>query len=545
MTGFASILKSVPVRYTIVPSIFLSFISVISINPDAWIVSDVDHFYFEMFAVVLSTIVAIYCLTRAHILSEKFSFFVGIGFLTNAIIDFFHATLSFSAAGNSVFLGYFIPQTWFAGRTFLGAMLVIAAVKYVPSDLRNPSTQSFTDKILRENSKDIKYLVRGVDSQLHKPLLFSLIILVILAVSIIGISFFTILPGIVIEYPLYRPYEIPSLILFSLVLFLFYKKGLYKTRDVFYKGIMSALIIDIFGQIIMAYSGSNFHTAHNVAHIFKNSGYFIIVLSLAISSIRYNRALKQNEEIIRMQYVKLREIDKMKDEFIGIAAHELRTPVQPIIGLSELLKSKIEKDSEHQELLDVVIRNAKRLHVLTEKILDVTKITSQSLLLGKQLFSLNELIFNIVKDISLNSDLKPNVKVLYEPQDISLNADKMRVNQVIMNLLNNAIKFTNEGTIAITMDTIRDGSEKEYAVVRVIDSGSGIDPEILPVIFEKFTTKSEKGIGLGLFISKSIIEAHGGKIWAANNKDGRGATFTFSLPICKEISDAAKTVLSR
>jgi signal transduction histidine kinase len=542
MTGFASILKSVPVRYTIVPSIFLSFISVISINPDAWIVSDVDHFYFEMFAVVLSTIVAIYCLTRAHILSEKFSFFVGIGFLTNAIIDFFHATLSFSAAGNSVFLGYFIPQTWFAGRTFLGAMLVIAAVKYVPSDLRNPSTQSFTDKILRENSKDIKYLVRGVDSQLHKPLLFSLIILVILAVSIIGISFFTILPGIVIEYPLYRPYEIPSLILFSLVLFLFYKKGLYKTRDVFYKGIMSALIIDIFGQIIMAYSGSNFHTAHNVAHIFKNSGYFIIVLSLAISSIRYNRALKQNEEIIRMQYVKLREIDKMKDEFIGIAAHELRTPVQPIIGLSELLKSKIEKDSEHQELLDVVIRNAKRLHVLTEKILDVTKITSQSLLLGKQLFSLNELIFNIVKDISLNSDLKPNVKVLYEPQDISLNADKMRVNQVIMNLLNNAIKFTNEGTIAITMDTIRDGSEKEYAVVRVIDSGSGIDPEILPVIFEKFTTKSEKGIGLGLFISKSIIEAHGGKIWAANNKDGRGATFTFSLPICKEISDAAKTV---
>jgi signal transduction histidine kinase len=243
-----------------------------------------------------------------------------------------------------------------------------------------------------------------------------------------------------------------------------------------------------------------------------------------------------------MQYVKLREIDKMKDEFIGIAAHELRTPVQPIIGLSELLKSKIEKDSEHQELLDVVIRNAKRLHVLTEKILDVTKITSQSLLLGKQLFSLNELIFNIVKDISLNSDLKPNVKVLYEPQDISLNADKMRVNQVIMNLLNNAIKFTNEGTIAITMDTIRDGSEKEYAVVRVIDSGSGIDPEILPVIFEKFTTKSEKGIGLGLFISKSIIEAHGGKIWAANNKDGRGATFTFSLPICKEISDAAKTV---
>ena len=298
---------------------------------------------------------------------------------------------------------------------------------------------------------------------------------------------------------------------------------------------MGALIIDTFGQIIMAYSGSNFHTAHNIAHIFKNSGYFIIVLSLAISSIQYNRSAKQNEDIIRLQYAKLREMDRMKDEFIGVAAHELRTPVQPIIGLSQLIKSNMDKNSDQQELLDVVIRNAKRLQVLTENVLDVSKITSQSLLLRKQLFSLNEVMSNIVKDMNLNPDLKHNVLTLYAPQEIFVEADRTRVNQVIVNLLNNAVKFTEEGTIAITLNTTND-NEKEYAVITVKDSGTGIDPEILPVIFEKFATKSEKGIGLGLFIARSIVEAHGGRIWARNNEDGKGATFAFSLPVGRDFA---------
>lgn len=246
-----TVLKSVPVKYTIVPSIFLSLIWYISLRPDAWIVSDVDHFYFEMFAVVLSAIVAIYCLTRARILSEEFSFFVGIGFLTNAIIDFLHATLSFSAAGNTVFLNYFIPQTWFAGRAFLGAMLVIAVVRYASSNISNmSSTQSSSDSLLKEDGGD-KKLARGLaDNQLHKPLLLSIVMLAILAVSVVGISFFTIFPGIVVDYPVHRPYELPSLLLFSSALLLFYKKRLYKTSDVFYRGIMGALIIDIFGQII-------------------------------------------------------------------------------------------------------------------------------------------------------------------------------------------------------------------------------------------------------------------------------------------------------
>jgi signal transduction histidine kinase len=142
----------------------------------------------------------------------------------------------------------------------------------------------------------------------------------------------------VLPYSLARPYENPSLILFSIALFLFYKKKLYNSNDAFYKGILGALIIDVFGQIIMSYSSTNFHTAHNVAHILKNSGYFIIIVSLVMSSIQYNKISKQREATIRLQYNKLKEMDKMKDEFINVAAHELRTPIQPIIGLSEVLR---------------------------------------------------------------------------------------------------------------------------------------------------------------------------------------------------------------
>jgi two-component system, OmpR family, sensor histidine kinase VicK len=229
------------------------------------------------------------------------------------------------------------------------------------------------------------------------------------------------------------------------------------------------------------------------------------------------------------EYERLKEIQKMKDEFINVAAHELRTPIQPILGLSEILHTKI-KDIEQRQLLDTITRNAKRLQRLTDDILDVTKIESQSLKLNKERFNLNELIPNII-DGYRNHIEKDNVqvKLLYEPNNkdnIFVEADRVRIIQVISNLIGNAIKFTKEGTISIITE-----DKDNQVVVSVKDTGAGIDPEILPKIFTKFVTKSFQGTGLGLFISKSIVEAHGGKIWAGNNSDGKGATFSFSLPI--------------
>jgi two-component system sensor histidine kinase VicK len=242
-----------------------------------------------------------------------------------------------------------------------------------------------------------------------------------------------------------------------------------------------------------------------------------------------------NEHI---QYEKLKEADNMKNEFINVAAHELRTPIQPILSLSQVLQSKI-KDTKQRELLDAIVRNAKRLHRLTNDILDVTKIESHSLNLNKEQFELSNVISNCISDIEDQDEKVRNGKLelFYEPskQDIFVEADKVRISQVISNLLNNAVKFTEDGSVSIDVVVKENNNNGDIIIVSVKDSGEGIDPEILPKLFTKFATNSEKGTGLGLFICKSIVEAHGGRVWTQSNKTGgerrTGATFCFSLPI--------------
>jgi signal transduction histidine kinase len=276
-----------------------------------------------------------------------------------------------------------------------------------------------------------------------------------------------------------------------------------------------------------------------------------------VNSIK-NYVKKQNELTNKLENVneELKHKDRLKDEFINVAAHELRSPIQPILALSEFLlcrkrggdnssNSAIMNIDKEEELLDVIVRNAKRLRQLTEDILDISRIESRSLLLNKENFDINKKILNVINDIEKQISDPNKLKILFtEPREaIFVNADKGRIYQVIANLLNNAIKFTKEGTISVSVKvTQKKGGNKEgrdygsssssrHVIVSVKDSGAGIDPEILPRLCTKFASKSYQGTGLGLFISKSIIEAHGGKIWAENNSDGKGATFAFSLPI--------------
>jgi two-component system, OmpR family, sensor histidine kinase VicK len=258
---------------------------------------------------------------------------------------------------------------------------------------------------------------------------------------------------------------------------------------------------------------------------------------------------KLNEELLMT--------DKMQKEFINVAAHELRTPIVPILGLSEILRSRTIKDTSSSrkkqdlEMLDIVIRNAGRLSRLTEDILDITKIESQSLRLKKELFDLNDAIFITVEEFKRQIDTTTTpsgdeVKLSFESVDtinnnnkkpVFVEADKYRVIQVVSNLISNAIKFSKEGgggTVNVSIETEKrggGGGGEDYAIVIVRDTGKGIDPEIFPKLFTKFVTKSYQGTGLGLFISKSIVEAHGGKILAENNIQGKGATFYFTLPI--------------
>jgi signal transduction histidine kinase len=319
----------------------------------------------------------------------------------------------------------------------------------------------------------------------------------------------------------------------------------------------------------------------------------VAIAAVAFFVIRLNRKLKQkvkektksleesNEKLVKSNEL-LGARDNMQREFINIAAHELRTPIVPILGFSEVLYSKVKerRQKEHrqeelgqlqeqEEMLEIILRNADRLHQLTEDILDVTRIESQTLKLRKERFNMHDLIIDAVED-SRKRIANGNVKVVYELANNTtiVEADRRRLRQVISNLLDNAIKFTKEGTITVTT-TIRrkdiesdNGREEEVGrgsasaeevVISVKDTGSGIDPELMPRLFTKFATKSYRGTGLGLYISKSIIEAHSGRMWAQNNNNNnngfgfdlnrqlRGATFYFTLPVVSETTTELRT----
>jgi signal transduction histidine kinase len=298
-----------------------------------------------------------------------------------------------------------------------------------------------------------------------------------------------------------------------------------------------------------------------------------------VDSIR-DYSKKQNELTKHLEEVneELNCKDQLKDEFINIAAHELRAPIQPIIGLSEVIRSRRSKSSRSsnigapkggndEEFLDAIVRNAKRLQSLSENILDITKIESRTLKLNKEKFNINEKIRNVINDIKSKKE-EDVIQISFDNPKVDpivVEADSIRIYQVISNLLTNAVKSTKKsigssgsgknngsddgdvsGTITVftdikynntygkndnTSSSISNHNDEDEVIISIKDRGTGIDPDIQDKLFSKFVTKSDTGSGLGLYISKGIVEAHGGKIWAENNTDGKGATFTLSLPV--------------
>jgi signal transduction histidine kinase len=233
-------------------------------------------------------------------------------------------------------------------------------------------------------------------------------------------------------------------------------------------------------------------------------------------------------------YEQLKAHDRLQNEFINIASHEMKTPTQSILGYAELLEDSYKKNED----VDAIKRNAVRLQKLATNLLDVSRIESQTLKLRKEIVNMNEKIVNVKKDIENQSPHSLAVRILIiEPREnnpIYVQADKIRLYEVLANLLSNAVKFTQKGTVSISTDIRSNTSDnRDEVIIRIRDTGVGIHPEILPRLFTKFTTRSDRGTGLGLFICKGIVEAHGGIIWAENNSDGKGATFSFTLPLSK------------
>ncbi len=246
---------------------------------------------------------------------------------------------------------------------------------------------------------------------------------------------------------------------------------------------------------------------------------------------------KANEE--------LKYKDQLKDEVINLTAHELQGPIQPILGLLEILREKQteiglnideEKKLNQVEILDIIIRNSKRIRYIVDEILDVARIENGNLKLEKSKFNLNEEIKNWIKDLITEKDMENQIiRFAFQPKEsIIVFADKIRIYQVISNLIRNALKFTPRIDSKIEISLEKVNNDREFVTAIIKDNGKGIDSEILPRLFEKFATKSDKGIGLGLYISRNIIEAHGGTIIGYNNPNGNGAIFEFTLPIEKK-----------
>jgi signal transduction histidine kinase len=236
--------------------------------------------------------------------------------------------------------------------------------------------------------------------------------------------------------------------------------------------------------------------------------------------------LKSLNEILAMANEKLELQDKMQKDFINIAAHELRTPVQAILGYAEMIKINPQK----AEYLSSILNNASRLQEIIDDVLDVSRIESNRLPLEKEPFFIEDLILEVAEDYSkrISVDSNTNVQFMGEKKDkIKLLADKTRIRRVLMNLINNAIKFTKSGSIIV--QATKDSAGKNV-IISVEDAGKGVDPEVIPNLFEKFVTKSKKGLGLGLFIARNIVESHGGKIWFEKNPKG-GSIFKFTIPL--------------
>jgi signal transduction histidine kinase len=265
----------------------------------------------------------------------------------------------------------------------------------------------------------------------------------------------------------------------------------------------------------------------------KNFSLILIVMTAGAAMgailiiLTWNKRLEQTVNTktveLRVANEQLKSHDRMQREFINIAAHELRTPIQPILGVAEMLEDQL---SDKKDEIRMIVRNARRLERLTRDLLDVAKIDGQTLKLSKERFDISELISTLVQDYRKRLANGHEAVLEYEPKEsVIIGADKERITQVISNLLDNALKFTRSGRIIIITKKENDG----MVSVSVRDTGTGIEPDVFPRLFTKFVSKSQSGTGLGLFISKSIVEAHGGRIWGENNEN-RGATFTFTIP---------------
>jgi PAS domain S-box-containing protein len=273
-------------------------------------------------------------------------------------------------------------------------------------------------------------------------------------------------------------------------------------------------------------NGSTFPVLLSATNLYDDNGNLVGSNTAIVDATQICEARRQ-----------LQKANQLQEEFIKIAAHELRTPIQPILGLAELATSGTIK---HEQAVEGILKEARRLTQVTNAILDVSRMQNNSLTYEKKKVKVNELITEMITSTTIGlrhkfGTDKPIVAIETElDDDVELELDKGRIIQALSNIVGNSVKFSNGGRITIRSSAMK---SRNLFEIRIIDGGIGLSEEILPLLFDKFVTKApnehfdKMGAGLGLYIARSIIQAHGGHILAGNNTSGKGCTFVVRLPI--------------
>ena len=628
----------------IIPLIPLTILGIIATDQDLLKVSGLDHFYIEIISVILSFIVAYYCIMRGYSFNDKFTLFLGLGFHAAGMIDLLHALFSIINLGQLTFTAYFIPQTWVAGRIVMGAVVMIALLKFARPSLEK---EKVTPRLVA------LYTIG----------------LAVLAGVITAISISQPFPFVTINFIIKRPYEIISATLFLIAIFSFYKYKIFTINDVFYKAVAVSIIIDIFVNIIISYSSFVFDTAFNISHMLKITSFFILIMGLSYSVVRQykekeqiserlqtseakfrnlyenspdlyrtidmngiitdcnntyakalgftkkevigtsifahtpekymkkkreafeawritgaiknhrawmmrkdattfptlisaitiydkdggiigsNTVIKDITEIfdakekiskdqiqIQNQLEELQKLTKAKDEFLTMITHELKTPLVPIKGYVDLMISeRFGSLSEVQkQKLELIKASTDSMLNLVSDLLDSQKLEQSRLKLDKKRYSLFKIINDVIQKLTPVAE-DHGVTIVTDLQDaVPYLCDKSRIEQVMLNLISNAIDFCPKeiGKIQIKLQQKNNAME-----IIVKDNGIGITKEELDKIFQRFYqidtsfTRKHGGTGLGLSVCKGIIENHGGKIWAESDGPNKGTEIHFRLPL--------------
>ena len=506
-------------KFVLFPILPLTISGLLSVRyPDEFFLDGINHFYFEIIAVIFDSIIAIYCISRFRVTYDRFFLFLGLGFIASASIDFLHAIVAITSEGQGSFLEYFIPQTWATGRIIDASMLIIAFISYLPH--------------LIEDKNPIK--------NVNRSLFIPIATIVALVVGSIGFSIFAPLPSVHTDGPLYRPYDVLASLLFCGTLFFYFQKKFHKINDIFFKGLAGYIVISLFAEIIISMSATNFDAPFNVAHILKDIGYMLIVIVLA-------KSFQQQFQTKMILLDEIKKIEKRKEEFVAMISHELKTPITPIIMWTDTLRNqkvmgKLSKDQ--LEAVNIISESAGDLRKLVSDIFDSYKLDLKKLLFVTQRIEIEDLMDSVYR-LTKPSAEKRQIKLENSTLEIgTMYSDPRRITQVLVNLINNAIEFVASNTGKIEINASIKGDSVSFFVK---DNGKGISKEDQKSLFKKFyqvdtsETREHEGSGLGLSICKGIVEGLGGKIDVESNV-GKGSVFYFSIP--KKRSNEYAKILS-